>query len=316
MLVSYCVVNTDGRDHLLSCLESIEAAHPAAHEREVIVVDNASRDGSADAVAKRFPGVALIARAERAGKAENDTLALSRARGVYCLLLNEDSDLRPGSVEALIAALEAEPRAGAAGAQLTDVSGTPQPCAWRLPSLGTALASALFLHRLFVTQSGGSAIRRVGWAQSAALMVRRDAAAEIGFFDEDFFVYSDETDFCKRLGDAGFSVLYVPGAVAVHHEQLANDRAAGSARVVEFHRNRDRYMRKHHGAAVAFAARALTAWSYLPRALAALFLPGHQPGWYLLHARKALWPAGAGLREAAAAYNAERQSRARAARAI
>lgn len=303
MLISYCVVNTDGRDHLLACLEAITAVHPAAYEREVIVVDNASADGSAAAVRDRFGDVRLIEREQRHGKAENDSLALANAIGEFCLLLNEDSELRPGSVEALVAALERDPAAGAAGAQLIDSSGAPQPCAWRLPGVGTALAQALFLHRVFVTQSGGTRVRTVGWAQSAALMVRRSAAAQIGFLDPDFFVYSDETDFCKRLADAGFSTLYVPGATAVHHEQLATDRSAGPARVIEFHRNRDLYMRKHHGRLAAFVVRLLTAWSYLPRTLAAGVLAGHDPRWYLLHARKALRPTGDGMREAAAGYN-------------
>jgi hypothetical protein len=309
VLISYCVVNTDGRDHLLACLEAIAAVHPAEHEREVIVVDNASADGSGPAVRERFGDARLIERASRHGKAANDSLALAEANGEYCLLLNEDSELRPGSVEALIAALEASPKAGAAGAQLIDPAGTPQPCAWRLPGVGTAFASALFLHRLLVTQSGGARVREVGWAQSAALMVRRSAAAQVGYLDPDFFVYSDETDFCKRLADAGFSTLYVPSAIAVHHEQLATDRSAGPARVIEFHRNRDLYMRKHHGRAAAFLVRQLTAWSYLARALAATVLPRHDPRWYLLHARKALRPTGAGMREAAADHNQSIQAK-------
>ncbi|KAA0267388.1 MAG: glycosyltransferase family 2 protein, partial [Acidobacteria bacterium] len=177
--------------------------------------------------------------------------------------------------------------------------GTPQPCAWRLPGVGTALAQALLLHRLLVTESGGPRTRRVGWAQSAALLVRRSAAERVGWLDPAFFVYSDETDLCKRLGDAGLHTLYVPAARAIHHEQLANDRGAGARRVVEFHRNRDLYMRKHHGPLAAAAVRALTAFSYLPRALVALVLPGHDPGWYLLHARKAWRPRGEGLRELA-----------------
>ena len=98
--------------------------------------------------------------------------------------------------------------------------------------------------------------------------------------------------------------LYVPGARAIHHEQLSNDTESGSRRVVEFHRNRDLYMRKHHGPAAAAAVRALTAFSYLPRALAAVVLPGHDPRWYLLHARQAWSPNGEGIREAAEAYNA------------
>ncbi len=150
-----------------------------------------------------------------------------------------------------------------------------------------------------MTESGGSETRRVGWAQSAALMVRRSAAEAVDYLDPAFFVYSDETDFCKRLGDAGFHTLYVPAATAIHHEQLSTDRSSGERRIVEFHRNRDLYMRKHHGRVAAAAVRVLTAFSYLPRALAATVLPGHDPRWFLLHARKALLPRGEGIRELA-----------------
>ncbi|MBA2523083.1 MAG: glycosyltransferase family 2 protein [Solirubrobacterales bacterium] len=189
--------------------------------------------------------------------------------------------------------------AAVAAAQLLDPAGHAQPCAWQLPGVRASLAGALFLHRRFVVQSGGALTRRVGWAQSSAMFVRRSAAREIGYLDPDFFVYSDETDFCKRLGDAGFHTLYVPMARAIHHEQLSTDRSAGAHRVVEFHRNRDLYMRKHHGPVAAALVRGLTALSYLPRALAALMLSGHDPRWYLLHARKALLPRGEGLREPA-----------------
>jgi hypothetical protein len=302
--LSYCVVNTNGRQRLLACLEAIFRTHPDRVEREVLVLDNASDDGSAEAVRELDNPVRLIARERRAGKAENDSLLLREARGELCLLLNEDSELRPGAAAALIEALRADPRAAAAGAQLLDPESVPQPCAWRLPGVGTALAGALLLHRRLVTQSRGEATRSVGWVQSAAMLVRRRAAEDVGYLDPDFFVYSDETDLCKRLRDAGWEILYVPGATAVHHEQLASDRAAGSRRVVEFHRGRDLYMRKHHSRPAAAAVRWLTAWSYGLRALAALVLPAHDAGWYRLHARQALHPRrGEGLREAAAAYN-------------
>jgi N-acetylglucosaminyl-diphospho-decaprenol L-rhamnosyltransferase len=303
--LSYCVVNTDGRDHLRACIGAIREHHPEGVEAEILVLDNASTDGSVELLEELAAGDAAAAgplrilRSERRqGKAANDSELLEQARGAYCLLLNEDSELRAGAAAALLGALEADPRAGAAGAQLLDPAGSPQPCAWRLPGVGTALAQALFLHRFLVTQSGGTETRVVGWAQSAAMLVRRSAAERIGWLDPDFFVYSDETDFCKRLGDAGFHTLYVPGARAVHHEQLSTDRSSGERRIVEFHRNRDLYMRKHGNRAAALAVRALTAFSYLPRALAALILPGHDPRWYLLHARKAMWPKGEGIREA------------------
>jgi GT2 family glycosyltransferase len=168
----------------------------------------------------------------------------------------------------------------------------------------TALAGALFLHRWLTVESGGGETRPVGWVQSSAMLVRRAAAAEVGGLDPDFFVYSDETDLCKRLHDRGWRVLYVPAARALHHEQLATDRAAAERRIVEFHRGRERYMRKHHSRAAALAVRALTAWAYLVRAAAALALPGHDAARYRLHARQALRPwRGEGIREAAEKYN-------------
>ena len=272
MELSYCVVNTNGRELLLTCLEAIRRTHPAGIEHEILVLDNASDDGSAEAVARRFPEVRVIARDRRAGLAENNSLLLREARGRFCLLLNEDSEILEGAAEALLEALSADPEAAAAGAQLLDPDRKPIPCAWRLPGLGTALAQALFLHRRLVTQDSGTLrrrrrqVREVGWVQSAAMLVRREAAEEVGYLDPDFFVYSEEVDFQKRMRDAGWRILHVPAARAIHHEQLATDRSAGARRVVQFHRGRAMYMRKHHSRPVAFAARLLWAWSYVPRA--------------------------------------------------
>ena len=303
MLISYCVVNTNGRELLMRCLDAIDRTHPPGLDREVLVLDNASDDGSADAVRARGGGIRLIALDRRTGKAENDSTLLREAQGQYCLLLNEDAELLPGAPAALVEALDRTPRAGAAAAQLLDPEGRPQPCAWRLPGVGTALAGALFLHRWLTVQHGGV----VGWAQSSAMLVRRTAAEEVGYLDPQFFVYSDETDFCKRLADAGWRTLLIPDARAIHREQLATDREAAERRIVEFHRNRDRYMRKHHSRAAAAAVRVLTAWAYLVRAAAATVLPGHDPARYLLHARQALHPGrGEGVREAADRYNRAR----------
>jgi GT2 family glycosyltransferase len=132
--------------------------------------------------------------------------------------------------------------------------------------------------------------RHVDWAQSSALLVRREAAAEVGNLDPEFFVYYDECDFCRRLGDAGHPTLFVPAAEAVHHDQLSTDLSAGLPRIVEFHRNRDLYMRKHHSVAAALAVRLLTAWSYALRALAAVVLPRHPARVHWAHARQALFP--------------------------
>ncbi|MGB7684457.1 MAG: glycosyltransferase family 2 protein [Solirubrobacterales bacterium] len=298
--LSYCVVNTNGRELLLACLAAIERTHPAGVEREILVLDNASEDGSADAVRGLGGDIRLIALERRTGKAANDSTLMREASGRYCLLLNEDSELRPGAAAALVAALEADPKAGAAGPQLLNSEGQPVPCAWRFPGVGTAAAAAGFLHRRLTVQSKGRETRQVDWAQSSALMVRREAAAEIGYMDPDFFVYYDECDFAKRLADAGWHSLFVPGAEAVHHDQLSTDLAKGLPRIVEFHRNRDLYMRKHHGRAAALAVRTLTAWSYALRAIAATFLPNQPARVYWAHARQALLPGrGESLRDRA-----------------
>jgi GT2 family glycosyltransferase len=288
--LSYCVVNTNGREFLLACLEAVERTAPAGLEREVLVLDNASDDGSAEAVRDLGREIRLIELAQRSGKAANDSTLLREARGRYCLLLNEDSELRPGAVEALLAALEDDPGAAVAGAQLLDSEGHEVPCAWRFPGPGTALAGALLLHRLLTVQSKGDGTRRADWVQSSAMLVRRQAAEQVGYLDPDFFVYYDECDFCKRLAEAGWQTLYVPAARAAHHDQLATDLAAGLPRIVEFHRNRDLYMRKHGSAAGALAVRLLTAWAYALRALAAIVLPRHPARVYLAHARQALLP--------------------------
>src|SRR5580693_1170429 len=316
--VSYCVVNTSQRELLLRGLDAI------ARERdrlpfatEVLVLDNGSRDGSAEA-ARMHPALAaraneqgageVIALNGRRGKGLNDSELLRRAKGRYGLLLNEDSELLPGATLALYEALQADPRAACAGAKLlrpadndsvSTSAGSAQACAWRFPTPLTALAGALFVHRLYTVQSKGDRTREVDWCQSSALLVRSEAAAQVDYLDPDFFVYSDEVDFARRLRDAGWHSLYVPGAAAVHHEQLSTDTVS-EPRIVEMARNRDLYMRKHHSPGAARAVRWLTAWSYALRALAALALPSHSPKRYWSHVTATLWPArGKGLREAA-----------------
>jgi N-acetylglucosaminyl-diphospho-decaprenol L-rhamnosyltransferase len=302
--LSYCVVNTNGREYLLACLAAIDRTHPPGVSHEILVLDNCSDDGSVAAVEQSPHDVRMIALDRRAGKAENDSTLLEAARGRYCLLLNEDSELHAGAAAALFGALEENAAAAAAGAQLLSTEGEAKPCAWRLPGIAASLAGVLFVHDVFTTQSRGRHTRRVGWTQSSAMLVRREAAEQVGYLDPDFFVYSDETDFCKRLRDAGWEILYVPSAEAVHHDQLTTDLRRARRRIVEFHRNRDLYMRKHHGTAKRLVTRALGVVFYLERALAALVVPGHDPRRYLLNARQELSPErGEGIREAAEEYN-------------
>ena len=302
--VSFCVVNTNQRELLVHCLDAIAAEREAlAFETEVLVLDNASTDGSAGAARRHPTTTEVVALDQRRGKGENDSHLLQRARGRFCLLLNEDSELRPGATAALLGALTENPGAAAAGARLLRPDGRVQPSAWRFPTPATALVGALFLHKRLTVQSRGRRTRPVDWAQSAALLVRRDAARDIGWFDPQFFVYSDEVDFCRRLADAGHATLWVPSAEAIHHEQLSTGTVP-ERRIVELSRNRDRYMRKHHSASAAFVVRLLTAWTYAVRAVVAYIAPGHDPKRYWRHVTATLRPArGEGLREAAHEFN-------------
>jgi N-acetylglucosaminyl-diphospho-decaprenol L-rhamnosyltransferase len=302
--ISFCVVNTEQRELLLRGLDAIaREAEGLPFESEVLVLDNASSDGSAGAAHAHPVVTEVIRREQRRGWSENVTAILQRSRGRYCMLLNEDAELHPGAVLALREALLADPGAGVAAAALFRPDGSQQPSAWRFPTPGTALLTALNLHRQLVVQSAGTTTKRVDWAQSCAILIRRDAGARVGWWDASFFIYSDEVDFQKRMAVAGWHTLYVPSARATHHEQLSTG-SVPERRIVEFSRNRDLYMRKHHSAPAAAAVRLLTALVYLQRTAAAIVVPGHDPRRYWRHVTATLRPSrGEGLREAAAEWN-------------
>jgi N-acetylglucosaminyl-diphospho-decaprenol L-rhamnosyltransferase len=211
--LSYCVVNTDQRQLLSYCLDAIARERATVEfATETLVLDNASWDGSAEAARSHPVTTEVIALERRQGRGEAATQLLRRARGRFCLLLNEDSELEPGATVALHAALATAGDAGAAGATLVDPDGAQQPSAWRFPNAATALLSLVGLKRRLV-QSRGTDIRDVDWAPAAALLVRREAAAAVDW------IAGDEVDFCRRLHGAGWRVLYVPEARAVHHAQ-------------------------------------------------------------------------------------------------
>jgi N-acetylglucosaminyl-diphospho-decaprenol L-rhamnosyltransferase len=256
--LGYCVVSTEQRPLLRYCLDAIareRAAVPFA--TEVLVLDNASRDGSAEAARDHPATSAVIPNHQRCGRGENHSNLIRRAAGRFCLLLDEDSELEPGATAALHAALDADERAAAAGATLVDPDGTPRPSAWRFPGVRAALLSAAGLHDRLVVQSRGTHTRRVDWAPTAALIVRREAAESVGSFDPAFCT-ADGADLARRLTDAGWHVLYVPEARAVHHAaeypptmaaQRLADRAAAT----------DQFLRKHGSAAAAAVVRWLDA---------------------------------------------------------
>jgi GT2 family glycosyltransferase len=211
--LSYCVINTERRQLLGYCLDAIARERATVpFGTETLVLDNASDDGSAGAAREHPVTTDVFPLRRRRATAENAGDLLRRARGRFCLILDEDAELEPGATAALHDALAAEERAAAAGATLVSPGGVEQPSAWRFPSLWTRALARLGAGGRVLVQSQGDAVRTVDWAPASALLVRRSAAESVGWFG------TDEVDFCRRLRRSGWEVLHVPQARAVHHD--------------------------------------------------------------------------------------------------
>ena len=249
--VSTVVVSFNTREHLLRCLASLETV---VLPLEVIVVDNASADGSPEAVAERFPATRVVANAENAGFARACNQGLALARAPLVLLLNSDALVRPGAVESMAALLDARPGVGAVGPRTLAADGSVQVSfgppltplnEWKQrrlvqgvrarepAALGRAAALAALEHE-------------PAWLSASCLLARREALAGIGGFDEAFFLYEEDVDLCRRLRQAGWALVFTPEAEVVHHLGRSMEQAPERARR-EYHRSHLLYYRKHNG---------------------------------------------------------------------
>jgi GT2 family glycosyltransferase len=297
--LSVSIVNTNSRELLLACLESL-----AGTAAEVVVLDNASEDGSAEAVRERFPDVRLIAQSHRAGFGANHNTVIRATTGRYVYVLNEDTTAGDWGFEALTTYLDAHPRVAALGPRLVYPDGRLQDSAWRFPTPLVSTLGLVSLGRLGVTQSRGDAPRAVDWVMGAAVVLRREALDEVGLFDEGFFLYSEEVDLQTRLRRAGWEVHYFPLVSVVHHEsQFSAD--IPERRINEMWRSRHRYWQKHHSGAGARIAALATGAQYAARAaLSPVARRDPRLGARMrLHARDSLRVTGPGLRELADEWN-------------
>jgi GT2 family glycosyltransferase len=297
--LSVSIVNTNSRELLLACLESL-----AGTEAEIVVLDNASEDGSGDAVRERFPGVRVIAQPHRAGFGANHNTVIRATTGRYVYVLNEDTTADDWGFDVLTAYLDAHPRVAALGPRVVYPDGRLQDSAWRFPTPLVSTVALATLGRLGVTQSRGVAPRAVDWVTGAAVVLRREALDEVGLFDEGFFLYSEEVDLQARLHRAGWEVHYFPKVSVVHHEsQFSTD--IPERRINEMWRSRHRYWRKHHSGAGARVAALATGAQYAARAaLSPVARRDPSVGARMrLHARDAWRVKGPGLRELADDWN-------------
>jgi GT2 family glycosyltransferase len=297
--LSVSIVNTGSRALLLACLESL-----AGTAAEIVVLDNASEDGSAEAVREQFPEVRVIAQSHRAGFGANHNTVIRATTGRYVYVLNEDTTAGDWGFEALTAYLDDHPRVGALGPRIVYPDGRLQDSAWRFPTPLVSTISLATLGRLGVTQSRGDAPRAVDWVTGAAVVLRREALDEIGLFDESFFLYSEEVDLQARLHRAGWEVHYFPRVTVVHHEsQFSAD--IPDRRINEMWRSRHRYWQKHHSGAGARVAALATGAQYAVRAaLSPVARRDAGVGARMrLHAHDSWRVTGPGLRELADEWN-------------
>jgi N-acetylglucosaminyl-diphospho-decaprenol L-rhamnosyltransferase len=260
--IAILIVNWNARDLLLRCLDSL-----AALPHLVIVVDNASEDGSADAVARRFPEVRLVRSAANLGFAGGVNRARAEAARAaeFLLLLNPDTIASAASIDALIEALAANGAIGAVGGRLIHPDGTPQTGfnIRRFPTLGSFAMDLLLIDQVWpdnpstrrylardLDDGGDAAPVDVDQPAAACLMVRASAFDAIGGMDERFHpAWFEDVDFCRRLIAQGFRIRFEPRATFVHHGGVAM-RTLGLGRFSSiWYANMERYVRRHHGVA-------------------------------------------------------------------
>ncbi len=253
-LVSALVVSYKVRAQLLDALRAFFASdYPAL---EAVVVDNASADGSADAVEAELPAVQVIRLEENLGFGRANNAGLAAIQGEFVLLLNPDVVVNKDCVKVLAEFLSSTPAAGAAGPRLNRPDGRPDLAARRsFPSPASALYRFVGLNRLFPKSSRFNrynlghvpidSAHEIDSGTAACLMVRRTAIDQVGFFDPDYFMYGEDLDLCYRLRKKGWRIFFVPDAVAVHLKGTSTRQASSQMRY-EFHRAMWLFHRKHY----------------------------------------------------------------------
>lgn len=288
MDLSVIIVSWNVRDLLRACLRSVrQDLSQSSRSGEIIVVDNASGDGTVEMVRVEFPDVRLIANRENAGFTRGNNQALAQSQGRYLFLLNPDTELHPGALCALAEYAQAHPRAGIIGPRLVYGDGSAQSSRRRFPTFATSLLESTKLQqwfprnrvltRYYMLDTSDDATMPVDWINGSAMFVRREVYDQVGGFDEGFFMYSEELDWCYRARQVGWEIVYLPAAQVTHHEARSSDQVVAQ-RDIYFHSSKIRFFRKYHGASAAAFLRAflLLMFAYQIAEEAAKWFVGHK----------------------------------------
>ena len=251
--LSIIIVSWNVRELLENCLRSVLAQGEIG--LQIIVVESASSDGSQEMVAAQFPEVELIACSENVGFPKGNNIGLEKANGRYILLLNPDTVIHENALATMMTYLQENPKAGVVGAQLLNADGSVQSSRRRLPTMWTAIFESTWLQPYapqplldhYYAQDvpdGETAV--VDWLMGACLMLRREVVSQVGGLDEAYFMYSEELDYCRRIQQAGWQVVYYPQAQVTHLSGKSSEQAV-TQRHIHFNQAKLRYFRKYHG---------------------------------------------------------------------
>lgn len=249
--VAAVLVSWNTRDELLRALASLRSEDAAL---EVVVVDNASGDGSADAVAAAHPAVTLIRNAENVGFGRAANQGLTATTAPYVLLLNSDAELRPGALAAMARILDARPEVALVGPRTRFPDGAIQLSWGARPGLVVEWNQRRLVRGIDAREPGAlrhaeqvaSREHEPDWLSASTWLARREALLAAGLFDEGFFLYWEDVDLCLRLRAAGWRLVFTPAAEVVHRQGASNARSGGRA-LAEYHRSHRRFYRKHNG---------------------------------------------------------------------
>lgn len=263
--VSVVVVTWNALPFIEQCLDSVRG-------HDIVVVDHGSTDGTLDFVRESYPEVRVVEQ-ENKGMGGGNNAGMRVAHGRYFFLLNSDAWVVGDGLERLVAHADAHPEAAVVGPRLLNTDGSLQRSVRAAPTLWRLATEYLFIRKLAPRSklfnplyAGGFAHdtdAEVDWLYGPALLVRRAAADEVGLFDEDFFMFSEEVDWMTRFRQAGWTVLFTPSAEVVH----VGGASHGGRMYVENLRGHLRYMAKHHGPRAAERTRLLLLWSLRLRLL-------------------------------------------------
>ena len=266
--ISVIIVSWNVRELLANCLRSVFAQTELA--LQVIVVDSASSDGSPELVAEQFPQVELLACQENVGFPRGNNLGLERANGRFILLLNPDTIVHGDALARMVSYLQQYPAVGVLGPQLLNDDGSVQSSRRRFPTLGTAVFESTWLQpfapqavldHYYARDVGDGETAVVEWVMGACLMTRQEVVAQVGGLDEAYFMYSEELDYCRRIHEAGWQVVYYPEAQVTHLSGKSSEQAV-TQRHINFNRAKLRYFRKYHGRFTAAVLRVFLLVSY------------------------------------------------------